>query len=93
MIEYFIVEAKGPGAKLLTGANKGDQMTDEWIESSLMSMKNSKKYEEKNQLGEDILDAIEDKKPKVTKLVIEAVEVDGEITGGKLQPLPKKKRR
>lgn len=88
VIEYFVVEAKGPGAKLLTGANKGDQMTDEWIESSLESMKNSKKYKEKNQLGEDILDAIENEDPKVTKLVIEANEVNGKIVGGKLQPLP-----
>ncbi|WP_216712735.1 hypothetical protein [Pseudoalteromonas sp. TB64] len=93
VIEYFVVEAKGPDAKLLTGANKGDQMTNIWVANSLKSMKNSKKHKEKNQLGEDILDAIENKKPKVTKLVIEAVEVDGAITGGKFQPLPKEKKK
>ncbi|WP_259395928.1 MULTISPECIES: hypothetical protein [unclassified Pseudoalteromonas] len=92
VIEYFVVEAKGPGAKLLTGAKKGDQMTDPWVKKSLESMENSKKYKEKNQLGEDILDAIENEEPKVTKLVIEAVEVDGNITGGKLQTLPKEKK-
>lgn len=92
VIEYFVVEAKGPGAKLLTGAKKGEQMTDLWVKKSLESTENSEKYKEKNQLGEDILDAIENEELKVTKLVIEAVEVDGNITGGKLQPLPKEKK-
>ena len=92
VIEYFVVEAKGSGAKLLTGAKKGEQMTDLWVKKSLESTENSEKYKEKNQLGEDILDAIENEELKVTKLVIEAVEVDGNITGGKLQPLPKEKK-
>ncbi|WP_244958547.1 RHS repeat-associated core domain-containing protein [Pseudoalteromonas fuliginea] len=88
VIEYFVVEAKGPGAKLLTGANKGDQMTDPWVKNSLKSMKKSEKYKEKNKLGKDILKAIKNDDPKVTKLVIEAKEVEGKIIGGKLQPLP-----
>gem|GEM_PF-4446858 len=67
-------------------------MTDLWVKKSLESTENSEKYKEKNQLGEDILDAIENEELKVTKLVIEAVEVDGNITGGKLQPLPKEKK-
>lgn len=38
---YVIVEAKGPGAKLLEGAKKGDQMSAEWVENSLISVSNS----------------------------------------------------
>ncbi len=88
MIEYFVVEAKGPGAKLMTGAKKGNQMTDPWIKKSLESMKKSKKYKEKNKLGKDILRAMKNDTPKITKLVIEAKEVEGNIIGGKIQPLP-----
>ncbi|MBH0063067.1 hypothetical protein I6E85_18215 [Pseudoalteromonas sp. NZS71] len=88
MLEYFIVEAKGPGAKLTKGAKKGDQMTDKWIDNTLASMKKSKKYQAQNQLGENLFDAIEDGDPKISKLVIEAVEDNGKIIGGKLQPLP-----
>ena len=51
-------------------------------------MKKSKKYKEKNKLGKDILKAIKLKKPKVTKLVIEADEDNGKIVCGKLQTLP-----
>jgi len=94
VIEYFIVEAKGPGAKLQKTKTKGPQMSDEWIDSSLKSMKKSKmkkskKDNSKNKLGKDILKAIKLKKPKVTKLVIEAEEVNGEVIGGTIQPLPK----
>ena len=92
VIEYFVVEAKGPGAKLLTGAKKGDQMTNKWVKNSLKSMSKSKKYEGKNKLGKDLLKAIKLKKPKVTKLVIEAEEVDGRIVGGVSQSLPKEKK-
>ena len=88
VIEYFVVEAKGPGAKLTTGAKKGDQMTERWVDNSLQSMKNSKKYNDKNKLGKNILKAIKLKRPKVTKLVIEAEEVNGEVLGGTIQPLP-----
>ncbi|WP_231621093.1 contractile injection system protein, VgrG/Pvc8 family [Pseudoalteromonas sp. NZS71] len=88
VLEYFIVEAKGPGAKLTKGAKKGDQMTDKWIDNTLASMKKSKKYQAQNQLGENLFDAIEDGDPKISKLVIEAVEDNGKIIGGKLQPLP-----
>ena len=63
-------------------------MTERWIDNSLKSMKNSKKCKEKNQLGENSLKAIYLKKPKVTKLVIEAEEVNGEVIGGTIQPLP-----
>ena len=92
MSSLVIVEAKGPGAKLLTGATKGDQMTNKWVKNSLKSMSKSKKYEGKNKLGKDLLKAIKLKKPKVTKLVIEAEEVDGRIVGGVSQSLPKEKK-
>jgi gas vesicle protein len=88
VLEYFIVEAKGPGAKLSTGSAKGDQMTDPWIKANLKQMKNSKKYPDRNQLGQDLLDAIEDQEPDIKKLVIEAVEENNKVVGAKLQPLP-----
>ncbi|POC00695.1 hypothetical protein CRN48_16380 [Vibrio vulnificus] len=87
MLEYFIVEAKGPGAKLQETQTKGMQMSNEWIESNLNRMKNTKKYPERNQLGEDLLNA-EDLDIPLNKLVIEAVENKGQVVGGKLQPLP-----
>ncbi|WP_299010705.1 hypothetical protein [uncultured Shewanella sp.] len=89
VLEYFVVEAKGPGAKLQRTQTKGMQMSNEWIEKNLTAMKKSKKYPEKNQLGSDLLDAIEDGDPKMTKMVIEAVETDGVVSSGKLQPLLK----
>ena len=50
-------------------------------------MKNSKKYPERNQLGEELLNA-KSNRIKTNKLVIEALEENGNIIGGKLQPLP-----
>ncbi|HBC3535488.1 hypothetical protein M2G69_19225 [Vibrio vulnificus] len=88
VLEYFIVEAKGPGAKLQETQTNGMQMSDKWIKNNLNRMKNSKKYPERNQLGDDLLDA-EKNYIEVNKLVIEAVEENGKVTGGKLQPLPK----
>lgn len=89
VLEYFVVEAKGPGAKLQKTKTKGTQMSSRWVKNNLESMKESKKYKEKNQLGKDILRAIKNEDPKVTKLVIEAVEDNGNVVGGKLQSLPK----
>ncbi|WP_235425332.1 RHS repeat-associated core domain-containing protein [Vibrio navarrensis] len=89
VLEYFIVEAKGPGAKLQETKTKGMQMSNKWIENNLNRMKQSKKYPERNQLGKDLLKSIKFKKPKMNKLVIEAIEDNGKVTGGKLQPLPK----
>ncbi|HFQ4837045.1 hypothetical protein [Vibrio vulnificus] len=88
VLEYFIVEAKGPGAKLQETKTNGMQMSDGWIENNLKRMKNSKKYPERNQLGKDILKAIERDTPKINKLVIEAIENNGKVIGGKPQPLP-----
>ncbi|HFQ5326546.1 TPA: hypothetical protein ACGUOR_002483 [Vibrio vulnificus] len=87
VLEYFIVEAKGPGAKLQKTSKDLIQMEDKWIEMNLKRMKNSKKYPERNQLGEDLLNA-EDLDIPLNKLVIEAVENNGQVVGGKLQPLP-----
>jgi hypothetical protein len=39
--QYIIVEAKGPGATLSTNAAKGDQMSKQWVRSSLESVGNS----------------------------------------------------
>ncbi len=88
VLEYFIVEAKGPGAKLQETQTNGMQMSDKWIKNNLNRMKNSKKYPERNQLGKDILKAIERDTPKINKLVIEAIEDNGKVIGGKPQPLP-----
>ena len=111
VIEYFIVEAKGPGAKLSKKAKKGRQMSVKWIRKTIESMRkakfkktstkgmktndewikanmeNLKKHKDKNQLGQALFDAIENE-IKVNKLVIEAVEKNGAVIGGKLQPLP-----
>ena len=89
VLEYFVVEAKGPGAKLQETSTKGMQMSNKWVKSNLNTMKKSQKYPQKNQLGSDLLDAIEDGDPKITKMVIEAVESDGVVTSGRLQPLLK----
>lgn len=89
VLEYFIVEAKGPGAKLQETKTKGMQMSNKWIENNLNRMKKSKKYPERNQLGKDMLKAIERDYPQINKLVIEAIEDKGKVVGGKLQPLPK----
>jgi hypothetical protein len=36
--DYALVEAKGPGATLSTAANKGDQMSKQWVKSSLQDV-------------------------------------------------------
>ncbi|MCS6180326.1 hypothetical protein G3456_17470 [Shewanella baltica] len=88
MLEYFVVEAKGPGAKLQPTKNKGLQMSNEWVEKNLLAMKKSKKHQHKNKLGQDLLDA-KDLRIPVNKIVVEAVEKNGILVGGKSQPLPK----
>lgn len=87
VLEYFIVEAKGPGAKLQKNTKGFTQMDDRWIKMNLNRMKNSKKYPERNQLGLDLLNA-KSNRIKTNKLVIEAIEENGSVIGGKLQPLP-----
>ena len=86
VLKYFIVEAKGPGAKLGKTSKGFTQMDDDWIEMNLERMKKSKKYPERNQLGQDLLDA-KINRTKINKLVIEAVEENGKIIGGTLQSL------
>ncbi|QBG37697.1 hypothetical protein EMK97_03820 [Litorilituus sediminis] len=88
VLEYFIVEAKGPGAKLGKTSKGFTQMDDDWIEMNLNRMKNSKKYPDRNQLGQDLLKAIKREQPKTNKLIIEAIEDNGSVIGGKLQELP-----
>jgi len=85
IVEYIIVEAKGPGAKLSTGAKKGDQMSKEWILNTAEEM--SDKGQE---LGEKILDAIEDgPPPKITAKGYEAVvDESGNILDAKPIDLP-----
>ncbi|WP_245321428.1 hypothetical protein [Pseudoalteromonas sp. KS88] len=63
-------------------------MSDKWIKANMKAMKNSKKYPDRNQLGQDLLKAIKRKQPEMNKLVIEAVEKNGALIGGKLQKLP-----
>ncbi|ABN61832.1 hypothetical protein [Shewanella baltica] len=96
VLEYFVVEAKGPRAKLSTGASKGDKMTDRWVENNLQAMTKSKKHKHKhknkNKLGQDLLDAIEDGEPLTTKLVIEAEVGNNGVIVGKFKPLPKERK-
>ncbi|NTS77884.1 hypothetical protein HR060_13575 [Catenovulum sp. SM1970] len=67
-------------------------MSDRWIERNLNRMKKSKRYSDKNkELAQNLLKAMRRNKPKLNKLIIEAIEDNGIIVGGKLQPLPKQK--
>ncbi|MCU8056478.1 hypothetical protein L5L78_09700 [Shewanella sp. SM34] len=92
VLEYFVVEAKGPGAKLQPTKNKGFQMDNRWVENNLQAMTKSKKYQHKNKLGQDLLDAIEDGEPPTTKLVIEAEVGNNGVIVGKSKPLPKERK-
>lgn len=72
--EILIVEAKGPGASLSTGAAKGDQMSREWVENSAREMAESSD-EATKELGNEILHALENgPPPRVTGKVLEATE-------------------
>jgi hypothetical protein len=83
---YIMVEAKGPGATLSTGAAKGDQMTLEWVRNSLTEVKNSKSSnDEDRQRAEKMLNAMDNgPSPQVLGRVIEAKE-DG---GAEEKPCP-----
>ena len=39
----MIVEAKGPGAKLSTGAKKGDQMSKPWVKNTAEEINNGQR--------------------------------------------------
>ncbi|MGH1485268.1 MAG: hypothetical protein ACRBCI_03540 [Cellvibrionaceae bacterium] len=86
--EYMIVEAKGPGAKLSTNANKGKQMSQEWVENTAEQMSRSSNTSA-SQLGNDVMDAIDlGPPPKVTGIGLEAIEQNGSITGARQIALP-----
>lgn len=84
--EILIVEAKGKGAKLSTGAKKGDQMSGEWVENTVTEMKASGSPETQD-LAKTIDDALKspDGKPKVKGIVLEATDDAG---GAKVVPCP-----
>ena len=72
--EYVIVEAKGPGATLSTGAAKGDQMSKQWVRNSLEEVVNSPNTApaDRNH-AQRMLDAMDvGPPPKVHGCVIEA---------------------
>lgn len=81
---FMLVEAKGPGATLSTGAIKGDQMSKEWVENSLIAITNSSN----SSSGEvanarRMLDAINNGPPPyVTGKVIEALPGGGACERG-----------
>jgi hypothetical protein len=81
---YMLVEAKGPGAALSTGAIKGDQMSKQWVENSLISITNSSN----STLGEiadaqRMLEAMNDgPPPHVIGKVIEALPGGGACERG-----------
>ncbi len=60
--EYLIVEAKGPGAKLLKTKKKGLQMSKQWVLKNAQELRASKDPYD-SQLGENIYDAILDGPP------------------------------
>lgn len=76
---YMIVEAKGPGAKLSTGAIKGDQMSTEWVKNTATEIILSKKSSPDDiKHAQRIIDAIDMKPPPyVYGRVIEATKEGG----------------
>ena len=85
--EYVIGEGKGPGAELGQTATKGSQMSPEWVEGTAEEMTRSSNPD-KQQLGQDILDALRSGDPPVTGRVVQSdgqggsnlVPVDGTTT-------------
>jgi hypothetical protein len=69
--EYIIVEAKGPGAKLSTGAKKGPQMSKKWVNNTVDDM-----ARDGDQLGLDLQNAMNTGKPKVSGMALEATGPD-----------------
>lgn len=76
IVEYTVVEAKGPGAKLATGAKKGDQMSAEWTRNTAQEMAQSANPETKK-LGQDLLKALDSGEPPVRGKVLQADDAGG----------------
>jgi hypothetical protein len=76
---YLIVEAKGPGAQLSTAAAKGDQMSTQWVVSSLNAVAySSKSSPDDRRHANTMLRSINGKPPpKVIGRVIEALKGGG----------------
>jgi hypothetical protein len=86
--EYMIVEAKGPGAKLSTNAQKGPQMSQQWVNNTANEMRRSSNAAASD-LGRDIRNAIRrGPPPRVTGIGLEAVEQNGRIVGAREITLP-----
>jgi hypothetical protein len=76
---YILVEAKGPGAMLSSGAAKGDQMTKQWVRASLASVVNSKTSSDDDKAhARKMIGAMDNgPPPKVIGRVIEAEKGGG----------------
>jgi hypothetical protein len=69
--EIVVVEAKGPGATLSTGAAKGDQMTTPWIRETAQEMRNTGTPEQRELAGQ-ILNGLRTGRPPVRGRAVEA---------------------
>jgi hypothetical protein len=80
ILEIRIVEAKGPGAPLSTGAVKGDQMSPDWVYNTAREMARSPSASpEQRRLARDIVHGMETGNPPVRG---SAVEADPTAPGG-----------
>jgi hypothetical protein len=81
---YMLVEAKGPGAVLSTAAAKGDQMSKQWVRSSLNSIVNSPGSSDQDvEDAEAMLGAMDNgPPPKVIGKVIGALPGGGAVEMG-----------
>ena len=81
--EIVIVEAKGPGAGLSTGAAKGDQMSSEWVANTANEMANSPTGSPSSRrLGQDIADALVVGDPPVRGMTITAPDANAPSVNG-----------
>jgi hypothetical protein len=71
--QYIIVEAKGQGAKLSTKADKGAQMSKQWVENTAKSMQNSTKAADR-ELGTALTDAL--KKGAPPKVIGKVIQIN-----------------
>ncbi len=82
IIEYIIVEAKGPGAQLGETVNKGTQMSNEWVTKTARQLAQRGATPAERRLARDLVDALDSGHPPVTGRVIESDGAGGYIERG-----------
>ena len=89
IVEYLIVEAKGPNATLSTESAKGAQMTKEWVKNSALELAASDDPYAKR-LGQNVYDAIMDGPPPQVRGKVLAVPERGKAAEEIPCPPPKR---